>query len=142
MRPRRGAVEIRREEVATMTRTLAKDTFATIFTALAVAVFLANHYDWNVYLVGSSNRWAIGAIGILSLAGCAMGSAIGAGKLDSMAIVLAIVGTATLVFLIVGLITGSQTMLALLTLGFVVLWAGSLLRHGVEGHVPTRFAHG
>jgi fatty acid desaturase len=121
-----------------MTRT-AKDGLALVFAALAVGVFLANHYAWNVYLVGGSNRWAIGAIGILGMLGCGLGAA---QKVDATTILLAAIGTAALVFLIVGLVTGSHTMLTLLTIAVVALWIGSVVRHSLAGHVPPRLVHG
>jgi hypothetical protein len=121
-----------------MTR-IAKDGAATVLTALAVGVFLANHYAWNVYVVGGSNRWAIGAIGILGMLGCGMGAA---QKLDATTLLLGAIGAAALVFIVVGLVTGSQTMLALLTIAVVALWAGSIVRHAAYGHVPTRLVHG
>jgi fatty acid desaturase len=124
-----------------MTR-LAKDGTALVLTALAVGVYLANHYAWNVYLVGDSNRWAIGAIAILGMLACGMGATQERAAL--MTLLLSAIGIAALVFVIVGLANGSQTMLALLTLATVVLWAASTLRHLLEQrpHLPHRLAHG
>jgi hypothetical protein len=138
MRTPSRPADVRREEVTTMTR-IAKDGLALILSALAVGVFLANHYAWNVYLVGGSNRWAIGAIGILGLLGCGLG---GATKVDSATLVLGVVGFAALVFLIVGLVLGSHLMLTLLTIAVVALWVGSAVRHSFVEHQPIRLVHG
>ena len=38
-------------------------------------VFAAPHQSWNVWLIGSSNRWAAGAILLLGIAACSLGTA-------------------------------------------------------------------
>jgi hypothetical protein len=110
----------------TLTR---KDAEATVLTALAVLVYAAAHQSWNVWLIGSSNRWAAGAITALGLVTCALGTAGKDMGKDSVTMVLAAVGTLTLVFAVWAIWTGSLTALSLLTLSTVVLWAGSTLRH-------------
>ncbi len=42
-----------------------KDVAATVLTALAVLAFAATHQSWNVWLIGSSHRWAAVAILLL-----------------------------------------------------------------------------
>jgi hypothetical protein len=51
-----------------------KDLVATLLTAFAVFVFLATHEGWNVWLVGSSHRWAAGAITLVGALTCGLGS--------------------------------------------------------------------
>jgi hypothetical protein len=122
----------------TLTR---KDAAATVLTALAVLAFVATHEAWNVWLIGSSHRWAAGAITVLGMMSCSLGSA-GAemGKHPATRL-LAVVGTAVLVFAVWAIATGSLTALALLVVADIVLWGGATLRHawptGTHGPVTT-----
>ena len=106
----------------TLTR---KDLAASGLTVVAVLVFAAAHEGWGVPLVGGSVRWAAGAVLVLGMATCSLGSP---GK-DRATSLLAVVGSAALVLAIVALITGSLTALSLLVVAFVLLWAISTLRH-------------
>lgn len=110
----------------TLTR---KDAAATVLTVLAVLAFVATHEAWNVWLVGSSHRWAAGAITVLGMATCSLGNA-GAemGKHPATRL-LAVVGVLTLVFAVWAIATGSLTPLSLLVVCVVLLWAGATLRH-------------
>lgn len=114
----------------TLTR---KDVLATVLTALAVLVYFAAHEDWNVWLVGSSNRWAAVAITLLGAVTCGLGSAgdemSKGAKMDGAVKVLSAVGVAAGVLAVLAVVTGSLTALSLLVLSIVVLWAGSTLRH-------------
>ena len=87
----------------TLTR---KDAAATVLTALAVLAYVATRESWNVWLIGSSHRWAAGA----------------ATKLSG-------IGVASLVTAVWAVWTASLTPLSLLVVSIVVLWAGSTLRH-------------
>lgn len=131
--------EVRRE--MTLTR---KDVLATVLTGLAVLVFFAAHEDWNVWLVGSGNRWAAAAIMLLGAVTCGLGSAgdemSKGAKTDTSVKVLAAAGVVAAVFAVWAIVTGSLTALSLLTLCIVVLWAGSTLRHAwhpTHGPVAT-----
>ena len=113
----------------TLTR---KDLAATVLTTLAVLTFFATHEGWNVWLVGGSHRWAAGAITLLGVVTCGLGSP---GK-DAATKVLAALGVPAGIFAVVALVTGSLTPLSLLTLAIVLLWAASLVRHS-RVPVPT-----
>ncbi len=102
-----------------------KDAVATALTALAVLAFVAAHQGWGVPLIGDSHRWAAGAISLLGIASCAMGSP---GK-GVGARLLATLGTAALVLAVLALATGSLTPLSLLVADMVLLWALATLRH-------------
>jgi hypothetical protein len=104
-----------------------KDAFAALLTALAVLVYAATDNGWNVWLVGSSHRWAAGAIGILGMATCSLGRPGRAS--DRFTRVLAALGIATLALLVWALVSGSLTAVALLVLAVVLLFAGATLRH-------------
>ncbi len=114
----------------TLTR---KDAAATLLTGLAVLVFLAAHQSWDVWLIGSSNRWAAVAITLLGVGACALGSAadeIGeGGRMSPATRLLSVVGAVTGLVAIWAIASGSLTALSLLAVGVVVLWAGSTLRH-------------
>lgn len=110
----------------TLTR---KDAAATVLTALAVFVFAAAHQSWNVWLIGSSNRWAAGAILLLGMATCTLGSAGQEMGKDTATKLLSAIGTLALVFAVWAIATGSLTALSLLVVATVGLWAGSTLRH-------------
>ncbi len=55
--------------------TLRKDVTATALTILAVLVYAAAHEGWGVPLVGTSHRWAAGAILLLGIGTCGQGRA-------------------------------------------------------------------
>jgi hypothetical protein len=102
-----------------------KDLVATVLTALAVVVFAATHEGWNLWLVGDSHRWAAGVITLLGMLTCGLGSP-GRGALTR---VLATLGVAALVLAVAAFVSGSLTVLSLLVVDIVVLWALSLVRH-------------
>ena len=102
-----------------------KDAAATVLTALVVLTFFATHGGWNVWLVGASHRWAAGAILVLGMATCSLGSPERSGATR----LLAALGMAALAFAVWALATGSLTPLSLLVVDVVALWAASTLRH-------------
>lgn len=106
-----------------------KDAAATALTALAVLAYVATRASWNVWLIGSSHRAAAGAIMLLGMATCSLGSAGKAKGKDLATMALAVVGVLALVCFVWAAWTGSLTALALLVAADVVLWAGSTLRH-------------
>src|SRR5438128_3870491 len=55
----------------TLTR---KDAAATALTILVVLAFLATHEGWGVPLIGDSHRWAAGAVLLLGMLTCGLGS--------------------------------------------------------------------
>ena len=114
----------------TLTR---KDAAATLLTALAVLVFVAAHESWNVWLIGSSNRWAAVAITLIGAVTCGFGSAADEmsqqGGMGPATKLLAGVGVVAGVLAIWAIASGSLTALSLLVVAIVVLWAGSTLRH-------------
>ncbi len=102
-----------------------KDVGATALTALVVATFFAAHEGWDVWLVGDSHRWAAGVILLLGVASCGLGSP---GQGAAMRL-LATLGVLALVLGVLALVTASLTLLSLLVVDIVVLWALSTLRH-------------
>jgi hypothetical protein len=109
-----------------------KDIAATALTALAVLVFLATHEVWNVPLVGGSHRWAAGAIALIGMATCGLGSP-GKGTATKLCATL---GTLALVLAVLALVTGSLTPLSLLVVDIVALWAVATFGHA--RHEPRR----
>lgn len=125
----------------TLTR---KDVLATVLTALGVLAFVASHEGWNVWLVGSSHRWAAVAVTALGAVSCGLGSAgeeLSKGaKMDTLTMALAVVGAAALVLAVWAIWSGSLTPLSLLVVSTVVLWAGATVRHAwhpLHGPVAT-----
>jgi hypothetical protein len=106
-------------------RLTVKDAFAAGLTALVVLVFLATHEGWGIPLVGGSHRWAAGAIMLLGIGTCGLGSP-EKGRLSKL---LATLGILAFALAVVALATGSLTPLSLLVLDIVVLWAVSTQRH-------------
>ena len=104
-----------------------KDAFAALLTALAVLVYATTRNGWDVWLIGSSHRWAAAAIGVLGMTACSLGRP--GEKADRFTRVLAALGIATLAFLVWALVSGSLTAVALLVLAVVLLFAGATLRH-------------
>jgi hypothetical protein len=117
----------------TLTR---KDVTATVLTILAVLVFIATHQGWSLWLVGGSHRWAAGAIFLLGVATCGQGSP----EKGSGTRFLATLGILAFGLAVAALITGSLTLLSLLVVDIVLLWALSTARHvlGHHTHEPTR----
>lgn len=117
----------------TLTR---RDLSATVSTALAVLVFAAAHEGWSVPLVGDSYRWAAAAIFVLGMSACAQGN-----PLERANPFLVSLGVAALALTIATLISGSLTLLSLLTADTVLLWAlstvGHLLHHAGGRPVAT-----
>lgn len=131
MRLRFERVILAEKEVLEMTLTR-KDVAATALTALAVLAFAATHEGWGVPLVGDSRRWAAGAIFLLGMSTCALGSpSRGAGTM-----VLSALGTLALGLAVLTLLTGSLTPLSLLVVDIVALWAASTVRHA--WHPPRK----
>lgn len=110
-----------------------KDVAATALTAVAVVTFFATHEGWNVWLVGSSHRWAAGAILILGGLACGLGSP-GRGTATRL---LATLGVLALVLAVLALATGSLTPLSLLVVDIVLLWAASTTRHVGQPSRPS-----
>ena len=110
-----------------------KDVAATGLTALAVATFFATHEGWNVPLVGDSHRWAATVTAILGTAACAQGtpSSRRATRLFSG------LGVISGLLAIAAIVTGSLTVLSLLVVAIVVLWAATTSRHALQ-HGPGR----
>jgi hypothetical protein len=112
------------KEVRTMTLTR-KDAAATALTLLVVLVFLVTHEGWGVWLVGDSARWAAGAIALLGIGTCGLGSPARGVATNA----LATLGVLALVLAVLALATGSLTPLSLLVVDIVLLWGASTLRH-------------
>jgi len=102
-----------------------KDLVATILTALAVLAFAATRESWNVWLVGSSHRWAAGAMMLLGGLTCTLGSA----AKDAAATLLAVVGIVALGAAVWAIWTGSMTALWVLAVAIGILWVGATMRH-------------
>ncbi len=115
-------------------RLTAKDGAATVATALAVLTFAATHEGWNVWLVGSSHRWAAAVIGVLGMVACSLGERVQGGAQRFFAVL----GTVTLALAVWAIASGSLTPLSLLVVAVVVLWLGATLRHaaGPPRHAP------
>jgi hypothetical protein len=113
----------------TLTR---KDLSATFLTALVVLTYVTTHEGWGVPLVGSSHRWATGAILLVGSATCGLGS-----KATGTTMALfALLGSLALALAVLALWTGDLTPLSLLVADIVALWALSTMRHAA--HLPAR----
>jgi hypothetical protein len=110
-----------------------RDLAAAALTAAAVVTFFATHEGWNVWLVGDSHRWAAGVIFALGVVTCGLGSP-GRGAATRL---LATLGVIALVLAVLALVTGSLTLLSLLVVDIVVLWAAATVRHAGHGSRPS-----
>ena len=136
MRPHAAPATVGAKEVSPVTLTR-KDVGATLLTALVVLVFLATHEGWNVWLVGDSRRWAAGAVSLLGIATCALGTP----QKDAVSKVLMVLGIAAFALAVVSIATGSLTPLSLLVVDIVALWALSTARHALQTPGPRPIAH-
>jgi hypothetical protein len=108
----------------TLTR---KDIAAAVLTILVVLAFLATHEGWGVPLIGDSHRWAAGAIALLGIATCGLGSP-AKGPATRL---LATLGVLALLLAVLALATGSLTPPSLLVVDIALLWWLSTLRHAL-----------
>ena len=115
-----------------------KDVTATVLTVLAVGVFAANHQGWNVPLVGDSTRWAAGAVILLGVFTCGLGSP----ENDAMSKWLGVLGAFALGLAVFAVVSESLTVLSLLVVDIVLLWAASTMRHAAHRHEPHSPATG
>lgn len=124
MRRARRRLIVSAKEVMTVTFSR-KDAVATALTSLVVLAFLSTHEGWGVPLIGASHRWAAGAILLLGMLSCSLGSP-GKGAVTKLCAAL---GTLALVLAVVALVTGSLTPLSLLVVDIVALWLVATLGH-------------
>jgi hypothetical protein len=110
-----------------------KDSAATAATAAVVFVFAAANERWGVPLVGESRRWAAGVIFAIGFATCGLGSPAGRGSR-----LFALLGVAALVLASAAIATASFTLVSLLVVDIVVMWAVATARHMSVG--PRRRA--
>jgi hypothetical protein len=107
---------------------IGKDVAATILTTMVVVAYATTHEGWNVPLIGTSHRWAAGAIMLLGMVTCGLGSpAKGSGTK-----LLASLGALALLLGVLALVTGSLTPLSLLVADIVLLWTLSTVRHASQ----------
>ena len=119
--PRRGTLTV-------MTSLIRKDVAATALTVATVLVFAATHEEWNVWLVGSSHRWAAVTISVLGVLTCALGSP----GPDTASRLLSVLGVLAGVVAVAAIATGSLAMVSFLVLDAVALWALATARHASE----------
>ena len=107
-----------------------RDLWATVLIIGVAGSYYAWRIGANLPII-SNVRWVILAIGILGVFMCALGSDADDAKQFSnpMILLLSVLGAASLLLVIVGLITGSSLMLNLLFGTLVVLWLGTTARH-------------
>lgn len=113
-----------------------KDIGATVLTALVVLTFAATHESWNVPLVGDSRRWAAGAILLLGVLTCGLGSP-GNDRSTRVSMVL---GSVAFVLSLAAIVSGSLTVLSLLVVDIVALWIVATVRHAAWPAPPTAHA--
>jgi hypothetical protein len=113
----------------------AKDGAATVLTALAVIVFAASAAEWDVWLVGSSTRWAAAVMLLLGMLTCALGrpGAMAGEDRDAPTTTLAVLGVVALLSAAWAFVAGSTAALAVLVVCDVALWLGATVRHAT-GH--------
>ncbi len=112
---------------------IGRELFVTGVTALGVLVGLSVLQGWDWPLLDGSVRWGVAAVGVVSLVAC---SSSGWATADPRSwyrnpwiIAAMVIGTATLVVGVVGLITGAETWLSLMIAGTILLWVVSTLHH-------------
>jgi peptidoglycan/LPS O-acetylase OafA/YrhL len=111
-----------------------KDLAATFLTALVVLVYATTHEGWNVWLIGSSHRWATGAILLLGMFTCGLGTR----EKGRPAAIFPVLGIAAFVLAVLAFVSASLTPLSLLVLDIVVLWAVATIRHATRRKAPRQ----
>jgi len=108
-----------------------EDLAASGLTVLVVLTYFATRNGWGVWLVGGSHRWAAGAILVLGMATCTLGSMTSGVQTT----ILGVLGIIALGLSVLALVTGSLTPLSWLVVDIVALWSGTF--HHVW-HSPRR----
>ena len=120
---------------------IARDAFATLVTAIGLALALSVTQGWNWPVVGDSVRWGVVSLGLVSLFACgssgwttALGGTWYADPFIDAAIVA---GTLTLAVGVIGLFTGSMAYLVWMMVGVVLLWLITTVHHVVGAAAGT-----
>ena len=109
-----------------------KDLLATVMTVLVVLTYVTTHEGWGVPLVGDSRRWATGAILLLGMSTCGLGSRVTGATMT----LFGLLGSLAAALAVLAFWTASLTPLSLLVADIVLLWALSTIRHAA--HLPGR----
>jgi membrane-bound ClpP family serine protease len=117
-----------------------KDGITTMLAGLTVAVAVAVTQEWDWPLLGSVTA-GVGVLGAIGWAMCIFG---GSGTSEwSMknpyTVAMSALGSLAIVLIVVGLITGSETVFVTLAVVTVVMWLASTTAHAVA-HAPVRSA--
>jgi hypothetical protein len=108
-----------------------RDGVTTILAVLVGAATLAVMEDWDWALLGST-RAAVGAVGSLGLVTCMVGGSRDESPVKgAFGVVATALGIAAFVLIVLGLITGSESVLLALAGVIGFLWYIRTLRHAI-----------
>lgn len=106
-----------------------KDIVTTIFAAMTFGLFYAMSKNMQLPLI-TGYRGAILVLGVFGIAMCALSG--GATTTGPFITIASILGIASLIFIIYGLITGAEIAFTLLTISIIALWIISTFRHLIQ----------
>ena len=108
-----------------------RDAVTTILAVSVAAATFAVTEEWDWALLGST-RAAVGAVGAIGLAMCIVGGSRDASPVKgTFGVVATALGVAAFVLIVLGLITGSESVLLALDGVIGVLWFTTTLRHAI-----------
>jgi FtsH-binding integral membrane protein len=108
-----------------------RDAVTTILAVSVGAVTLAVTEEWDWPLFGST-RAAVGAVGAIGLAMCIVGGSRDVSPMKgTFGVVATALGVAAFVLIVLGVITGSESVLITLVGVIGVLWFTTTLRHAI-----------
>lgn len=114
-----------------------RDALTTILAISVGAATLAVTEDWDWALLGST-RAAVGAVGAIGLVMCIVGGSRDVSPVKgAFGVVATALGIAAFVLIVLGLITGSESVLLALAGVIGFLWFITTLRHAI---VPSTAA--
>ena len=110
-----------------------RDGATTILAGAAVAIAVAVTQEWDWPLLGSVTAGVV-VLGAVGWAMCILGgtSTTDWSMKNPFTVTMAVLGSAALVLIVIGLVTGSETVLVSLAVVTVVMWMASTTAHAIR----------
>ena len=110
-----------------------RDGVTTILAVAAVAIAVAVTQEWDWPLLGSVTAGVV-VLGAVGWAMCILGgrSTTEWSMKNPFTVTMAVLGSAALVLIVIGIVTGSETVFVSLAVVTVVMWMASTTAHAIR----------
>ncbi len=110
-----------------------RDGMTTILAGAAVAIAVAVTQEWDWPLLGSVTAGVV-VLGAVGWAMCMLGARNTTewSMKNPFTVTMAVLGSVALVLIVIGIVTGSQTVLVSLAVVTVVMWMASTTAHAIR----------